>query len=368
MRRRWPRGKTPSWLDVRHGALSPVPGAAQALPRLCPLPAQLGLCHPRGNCPRAGWAALQPLRASPSRGSVPAPCTGLAGAGGRSELVCGSCPFARAPSQIRDWRGSVGPGLVAAAVSPPRRGSRTPPLARCCLRRGAAGAVPAVLEIMEFVPTGIISGVALPIQPGGPERPGSLRPLWPPVHCPHALSCPREKPEHVQVALPAPVSPSQLGTCGSCCPGFAQPTPGGARLSSGQSSPLSPTRLQAQGSCHQEQPQDVLLVGTGGKPTPARCAPRAQALGVSGARPGAWGPHGGGVGSAQPGAKALGNKEEMELESFPDPAGACPGGRVTHPDPAPLPRRPPDPAGGDCTQPDWGWEPSAHRGGSEGPS
>lgn len=62
----------------------------------------------------------------------------------------------------------------------------------------------------------------------------------------------------------------------------AQPTPGGARLSSGQSLPLSHTRLQAHGSGHQEQRQDVLLLGTGGKPTPARCAPRAKALGRRG--------------------------------------------------------------------------------------
>lgn len=70
------RGRAPSCLDVRHRALSPMPGAAQALPSSCPAGWEqaLGLCPPKGNHPQAGWAALQPLCARlDSTRSIPIP-------------------------------------------------------------------------------------------------------------------------------------------------------------------------------------------------------------------------------------------------------------------------------------------------------
>lgn len=105
------------------------------------------------------------------------------------------------------------------------------------------------------------------------------------------------------------------------------------------------------------------------KTNPSQVCPQSQSLGLPwgspGQGPGHGDPAGDGVRSARPGAKALGNKEELELGSFPDPAGACPGGGGTHPDPATLPWRPLDPAAGCCTQPNWDWGASSHRGGRE---
>lgn len=133
--------------------------------------------------------------------------------------------------------------------------------------------------------------------------------------------------------------------------GVAQPTPGGARLSSGQSSPLSHTRLQ--GSSHQEQPQDMLLLGTGGKPSPAMCAPRAKALVPRGDLWGeAWGtgiPQGMVWGAPGRGPRSWETKRSWNWDHFPtqpglaqavgdtpgpshaSPATSGPRGRVLHP-------------------------------------
>lgn len=186
---------------------------------------------------------------------------------------------------------------------------------------------------------------------------GAAHPYIAPTPCPAPLAFgDTEKAEHVQVALPALVSLSQLGTCGSCCSGVARPTPGGdkAQLRAG----LTPVTHQASGL-------GVLSPGAAPgraalrdrrKTNPSQVCPQIQSLGPPWGSPGRGlghgDPAGGGVGSARPEAKALGNKEQLEQGSFPDPAGACPGGRRTHPDPAPLPRRPPDRAGGGCAQPD----------------
>lgn len=339
-----------------------------------------GPCPPKGG---VGSTATPPSledsrRSIPIPGSARPPRSGLAGAGGRSELVCGSRPFARARSQIRDWRRSRGAGadggsVPTPAVSPPWRGSRAPPLPRCCPCQGVSGAMPFVPEIKEVVPTGNLSLCS----PGVPRvsvspLPGvSVSPLptsvavgtrgCPPVPRPHAPSCPPGIWGHPEARTRAggpacPGVPVPAGDMWQLLPSPHLGVPGSAR---GRARPchtpgLGVLSLGAASEQEKNQPQPRV------PPEPNPWA----ALGGSGARPGARGPRGGGVGSARPGAKALGNKEELELGSFPDPAGACPGGRGTHPGPAPLPRRPPDPAGGAAR----GWGPSGRRGGSEGPT
>lgn len=366
-----------------------MPGTARAVPGLCPLPAQLAgsrrwvRAHSRGACPRAGWAAPRPLCArAGSTPSIPVPRLGPAAAHGLGR--------------------HRGPVRACLQISPVCSGPEPDPgLARESGARADGGSVPTPAGQPDPTPGQVLpaprchwsgatragdnegracgareqSGPACPARVSR-ARGVSLSPLptqcrgghmglppraSPPTPCPAPLAFgDTEEPEHVQVALPAMVSLSQLGTCGSCCPGVAQPTPAGAGLSSGQSSPLSHTRLQAQGCSHQEQPQDVLLLGTGGKSTP-----EPKPWGSPGRGLGHGDPAGDGVGSARPGAKALGNKEELEPGSFPDPAGACPGGRGHT---RTQPRCPGDlwtPQQGAAPRPIGAGDPPGHRGDSE---
>lgn len=147
-----------------------------------------------------------------------------------------------------------------------------------------------------------------------------------------------------------PVSLSQPGTCGTCpAPGLAQPKSGVPGSARGSVHPCHTPGFKLGGVLSPGAPpgQEENRPQPGVPPEPKLRA----TVEVSRTKPGMRGPRGGGVGSGRPGAKELGNKEELELGSFPDPAGACPGGMGTHPHPAPLPRRPPDSAGGAAPNP-----------------
>lgn len=217
-----------------------------------------------------------------------------------------------------------------AAVSPPRRGSQTPPLARCCLCQGATGAVPPVLEIMEVVPTGDMNRVALPVQPGCPKPGGSLLSPLPTCALP---SCPvlprwhlgplRSRNTCKCPCLPQCPCPSWGHVAGGC--------PAHTRGCQAQLRPeLAPVTHQASGVQSPGAAPGHAALRDRRKTKPSHVCPKSQSLGPP------WGslgrglghgdPAGDGVGSARPGAKELGNKEELELGSFPDPAGACPGG------------------------------------------
>ncbi|XP_042640750.1 uncharacterized protein LOC122152553 [Tyto alba] len=200
----------------------------------------------------------------------------LAGAHCQLKLVCKACPFARAGCQIRD-HGALG----RSAPTLTGKLDMVSPLGGHCRCQGATGAVAPGLGRTEVVQGahGVMQAdqccpahAARVLRSPGVVWTPSTHQQWLPRPCiPHPVL-------HPWGLWGTLARRSRSTRCSSqgCQPrhphpswehGAAHPTPGGTRLSLGQSSILSHTWLQAWGFCQQEQPGDKppWLISTGGK-------------------------------------------------------------------------------------------------------
>lgn len=255
-----------------------LPGLCPALPASCPATQEqvLGLRPPKGDgaiWPWAGWAAPWPLSAGvgppPPRASVSPRLGPTKRTRTWQALAAGRSLFAKLTRLLglgaRSGTGSGAQGLgLPPVVPPPQQGSRTwralwpgtalaevPPelvptmLGRIEVVQGAHGGMRADQCCSWCAPSSEVVWI-----PSAHQRRSGHAGLPGMCIASRAQSCTAgvwgapwhteagahaAPPPGMQVSLPAPVPAPQLGACGSCRPGAAQPTPGGTRLSLGQS-------------------------------------------------------------------------------------------------------------------------------------